>query len=180
MSDLQSLIRIFKANEKRLNAADPESNDAELKVLMADVVAICAHRPADTQEANIKARFLLEWSNGVDGLTADESRALLCSMMDAEKSEDPLIAAIEAYRTGNAYFNAIPSQVTEKMEEQIVAATYGPPLAVLTNWQEPATSIEGVEAALRIAVEDGFGSDVQEAMVTAALGFFDAKEAANV
>ena len=64
---------------------------------------------------------------------------------------DPILETIEALETGLAYFNVIPRAVTETMEEQIVAATYGPPRGALEIWTAPAETLEGALAAIRLA-----------------------------
>lgn len=89
---------------------------------------------------------------------------------------DPIVAAIEAFETGLAYFNAIPSSVTERLEDQIIAATYGPPMDVLANWTAPAETLEGAIAALRLAVKENdfnAASDIASNMTKAALAYFD-------
>ena len=46
------------------------------------VLEICSYRPRDAAEQSTKARFLLRWVRGVDGLSGDAARALLNSMIE--------------------------------------------------------------------------------------------------
>lgn len=89
---------------------------------------------------------------------------------------DPILDAIEALETGLAYFRVIPTAVTEKIEEQIIAVTYGPPLEVLSEWTAPAETLEGAVAAIRFAAKElsGGGTDIAERMLNAAIAYFDA------
>ncbi len=92
---------------------------------------------------------------------------------------DPILEAIEALETGLAYFNVIPSVVTEKVEEQIVAATYGPPRGVLEIWTAPAETLEGAIAAIRLADKelDEGGADLAHRMIKAARAYFEGEGA---
>lgn len=88
---------------------------------------------------------------------------------------DPIITAIATFEEGVAAFNATPSAVTEAMEEQVIEATYGPPLAVLAEWSEPAVTLDGAMAAIRFAAKElrEGGTDVARRMLAAALSYFD-------
>jgi len=91
-----------------------------------------------------------------------------------------LLETIYAYRAGNALYDTIPDAVTQQDEDAIVAATYGTPMAALVEWDQPAASYEEACEALRLAVEDNTpysGSPVSDAMVRAALGYFDSHAA---
>ena len=92
---------------------------------------------------------------------------------------DAIIDAIERFRAGLAMFNVIPSAVTEKMEDQIIEATYGPPQEVLVAWREPAKTYEGAVAALRLAVDENAqfsGSVIADNMVRAAFAYFATRD----
>ena len=92
---------------------------------------------------------------------------------------DPLVVAIEAFIAGSAAYSATPDVVTSALEQEVINCTYGPPLAVLHAWTEPAQTLEGVEAALRLVCNEGFMSDLQEALLTAALAYFDRQEVSH-
>lgn len=92
---------------------------------------------------------------------------------------DPLLKAIADYRAGLAAYNATPDCVTNAIEDQVIACTYGPPMAVLNNWEEPAQSLEGAVEALRTAVDEGGYSGLLDQMLKAALGYFDRQGASH-
>ncbi len=92
---------------------------------------------------------------------------------------DPIIAAITAYRDGNAAFEAIREADWAQYggEDGVIEKTYGPAMAVLDNWKAPASTRDGAVAALRLAVSEAQGfaccSPAVEAMLTAALAYFE-------
>ncbi|MBX5008156.1 hypothetical protein [Rhizobium lentis] len=62
---------------------------------------------------------------------------------------DSLLVAIDAYRLGCVEFCKLPDDDPED-EEAAIAATYGPPMEVLEEWDRPARSREAVVAALEL------------------------------
>ncbi|KQX35310.1 hypothetical protein ASD04_14815 [Devosia sp. Root436] len=92
---------------------------------------------------------------------------------------DPLLKAIADYRAGLAAYSATPDVVTNALEQEVIACTYGPPRAVLNEWKLPAQSLAEVHQAIRVALDEGVVSDVQERMLEAALGFFEEMGGAN-
>ncbi|MDE4620631.1 hypothetical protein [Sinorhizobium meliloti] len=85
--------------------------------------------------------------------------------------DDPLLAAIKAYRDGMAAYNAAPAD-----DEETVERTYGAPLDVLMDWEEPAQTREGAMAALRLALQEERefkAAPLATAMLQAALDYFE-------
>lgn len=102
-----------------------------------------------------------------------------------ETSDDPISTAIEAFRAGNAAFGAIKEEdwPTHGGEEAVIANTYGLPLEVLENWDQPALSLKGAVDALRFANEENrnFESNpTVAAMVAAALAYFEKATAVSI
>jgi hypothetical protein len=84
---------------------------------------------------------------------------------------DPIISAIQAYRDGNAAYNATPRD-----DEETIARTYGPPLDVLQEWERPAQTREGALEAIRLAFEterEFMGESLTHNMLAAALAYFE-------
>lgn len=99
----------------------------------------------------------------------------------ATASADPLSAAIADYRRGEDAFSSISEDDWPALggENAVVSQTYGPPMAVLEDWQKPATTRAAALEALRLAHSENSVHDssaVSKAMVAAALAFFE-KEA---
>tara|TARA_R110002051_G_C8529861_1_gene469401 strand:- start:82 stop:696 length:615 start_codon:yes stop_codon:yes gene_type:complete len=96
---------------------------------------------------------------------------------------DPLIEAIDAYRTGLATFNATPSAITDLDEDAIVERTYGPPMSVLMEWDQPALTFQGAMAALKMADDENIcftGSVIADNMVKAAVAYFGLRNSRTV
>ncbi|MCS3742015.1 hypothetical protein [Rhizobium sp. BK661] len=92
--------------------------------------------------------------------------------------EDALADAIEAYRCGNMAFIAIDEHEwpSHGGEDAVIAKTYGRPLEVLQNWEQPALTRQAAIEALRLAREDSTNFDASptvSAMVAAALAYFE-------
>ncbi|MBD9640761.1 hypothetical protein IB277_31170 [Ensifer sp. ENS07] len=86
-------------------------------------------------------------------------------------TEEPLVAAIRAYRAGLIAFGELPDSDFGKVE------TYEPWQEILDNWNEPARTREGAIEALRAALgdDDGlYGCEGADRMVKAALGYLEA------
>lgn len=86
-------------------------------------------------------------------------------------ARDPIQDAIEAYRDGMTAYNSAPGE-----DEETVDRTYGPPLDVLMDWEQPAQTREGAMAALRLALEEEKqfqGAPLSLSMLSAALAYFE-------
>lgn len=96
------------------------------------------------------------------------------------ENQDPLLDAIRAYREGLADFERNHPRDDDERTDAFAAATYAPPLARLSEWREPAASLEGAVEALRLALNDTGGvkdTEAGERMVAAALAFLERKQA---
>ncbi|OJF97573.1 hypothetical protein [Pararhizobium antarcticum] len=96
------------------------------------------------------------------------------AVMGAATAYDPIISAIQAYKDGCVAFCAVPEDEMEQDEENVIARTYGAPMEILENWDQPAMTQEGAIVALRLMRDehlyiDGFGG----AMFAAALAYFE-------
>ncbi|OWV87341.1 hypothetical protein ATY75_03255 [Rhizobium sp. N122] len=69
--------------------------------------------------------------------------------------EDPLLLAIDAYKKGCADYRELPDD-DPVAEEAAIEATYGAPMQVLTEWEQPARSREAVVAALELLKSEHF------------------------
>lgn len=97
--------------------------------------------------------------------------------MPRPQAPDPLLETIRLYQRGLSDFNA--QAVGDVDWSKVADATYGPHLETLSEWDSPASSLEGAVEALRISLteEDGvYGCDAADRMVKAAYTFL--KEAA--
>ncbi|MEH3125542.1 hypothetical protein [Agrobacterium cavarae] len=97
---------------------------------------------------------------------------------DRKGQPDPVINAIQAYRDGDKAFCSIKEEDWDSHggQEAVIEKTYGPPMRVLDNWNQPCTSMEGVIAALRHAAHeaDQFScSDSLTSMVHAVLAYLE-------
>lgn len=84
---------------------------------------------------------------------------------------EPLVEAIDAYRTGMSAYNRIPeSPYGDGEEDANIARTYGPPFDVLDGWDQPALTAKGAREALRLVLDEQMlSSGFAENMVRAAL-----------
>lgn len=86
-------------------------------------------------------------------------------------AEDPLVDAIGDFRAGMAAYSAADDESPE-----FANATYGAPMDVLSEWDQPARTRQGAIAALKLAKEelsDFLSNGPALPMVTAALAYFD-------
>jgi len=89
---------------------------------------------------------------------------------------DPLLDAIRAFREGLADYNANAPQ-DDAAAEAYAEMSYVPPMAVLEEWEEPATTRRGALEALRLIAEendDFAASPVVGPLLAAALAYFEA------
>ncbi|CAK7258668.1 MULTISPECIES: hypothetical protein [unclassified Shinella] len=88
---------------------------------------------------------------------------------------DPLLAALNEYREATKAFCAIPEDDDFRQnEERYVAETYGAVEQKLLRNVIPTTSIEGVKAAIRFAIDDGDQIDpVAKNALRSALHYLD-------
>jgi hypothetical protein len=96
----------------------------------------------------------------------------------ASVAHDPVIDAVKAYRDGMAAFNALHEDdwSLHGGEDAVIHKTYGAPLEVLDEWDQPIMTREGAIAALRFVVDENaayWASDGVGAMVKAALGYLE-------
>lgn len=84
--------------------------------------------------------------------------------------DDPIIAAIAAYRDGIQKHNAIPDG-----EEDEKNYLWRDPWNVLKSWDQPCTTREGAAEAIRLALyEDDIGeSQLPEPLMRAALAYLE-------
>jgi len=90
-----------------------------------------------------------------------------------EGKKDPLVAAIKAYLAGLDDFNA-NAPLDNNGANAYAEKSYLPPMRVLNEWDQPATSLQGSILALQIANRDSggvYGCEAAERMVNAALGY---------
>ena len=90
---------------------------------------------------------------------------------------DPLLDAIHAYRAGLADYNANAPDDND-LADAYVDLSYGPPLEVLDEWEEPATTRRGAIEALKLAIEENETfplSSVGGPLLAAALAYFEAQ-----
>ena len=77
----------------------------------------------------------------------------------AEEGHDPLVDAVRAYRAGLADFNAKAPGDDET--DAYAEVSYGRPMKLLEEWEEPAKTHRGALEALRLIAEpDGDGEIV--------------------
>ncbi|MCK8779054.1 hypothetical protein M0654_03550 [Rhizobium sp. NTR19] len=89
---------------------------------------------------------------------------------------DPLLDTIRAYQRGLEDFNRLAGGLDNDECSALADITYGPHLDRLTEWNAPATTLEGAMEALRISVSDQggvYGCEAAERMVLAALGYLE-------
>ncbi|MFS2175629.1 helix-turn-helix domain-containing protein [Rhizobium pisi] len=90
---------------------------------------------------------------------------------------DPLIIAINAYIDGVAAFNAVDEEdLPDETFDDLAAAMFHGPEAVLRHWQTPARSHEAALAAISLAEREKAAfegeSPVADAMEAAAIGYW--------
>jgi len=86
---------------------------------------------------------------------------------------DPLLDTINAFLAGLADFEA-NAPLDDDAANAYADISYGPPLAKLNQWTEPAKTRAGALKALEIAVEDSggvHGCEAAERMIKAAIGY---------
>lgn len=87
---------------------------------------------------------------------------------------DPLLSAIHDYQASLAEFSRLAHGDNDW--DELAEVTYVPYLDALSEWSEPATTLEGAKEALRISLDekDGvYGRDAAERMVRAALAYLE-------
>ncbi|GHE80714.1 hypothetical protein GCM10019059_43570 [Camelimonas fluminis] len=93
-------------------------------------------------------------------------------------TNDPIIAAIAAYRAGLAAFDAIDEADWPKLggEAEVVRTTYVEPYGAICGWEGPAMTREGAAEALRLAMSELDmldDDDPPKVMIRAALGHLE-------
>lgn len=89
-------------------------------------------------------------------------------------AHDTLLATIRAYQSGCAEFNRIAGGDGSEWDE-VADVTFGPALGRLQKWRQPATSMEGAIAALRLSLDDKgvAGMEAAQFMIKAALDYLE-------
>lgn len=86
--------------------------------------------------------------------------------------EDPLLAAVNAFRDGCKAFASIPGEFESDEEEEAAAnRTYAAPLAVLDSWSQPARSREAVVASLELIMSENLATGYAPALLAACIPF---------
>ena len=90
--------------------------------------------------------------------------------LDFSDLEDPIIAAIVAYRDGIQQYNEVPDN-----DEDAMTHLWREPWGVLRSWDRPCTSREGAMEAMRLAIyEDDIGeSQLPMPLMRAVLGYLE-------
>jgi len=98
----------------------------------------------------------------------------VCSLPLSAPVHDPLLHAVRAYQSGLDDFNRATGLSDEERDE-FAKVSYAPPMAVLTDWTEPARSMQGAVEALRLAAEENadFGDELAGSMISAALAYLE-------
>ncbi|MBO0903820.1 hypothetical protein [Jiella sonneratiae] len=89
--------------------------------------------------------------------------------------QDPIIAAIEAYKAGNAAYEAGANDVsTPEEDDALAASTWLPAYRQLAYETPKATTRAGAAAALRAALDEGDTcDDVTAPLMRAALAWLE-------
>lgn len=93
-------------------------------------------------------------------------------------ADDPILIAINEYRFGGDQYDELPGDMAEDEQEIEFDRLAGEPLARLENWSEPAHTLDGAMAALRLATAElelalHEENSLAKSMLRAALGFFE-------
>ncbi|MBB5044035.1 hypothetical protein [Shinella fusca] len=182
-----SIVRVLDRLE------EVESVLAALYMMAADLdndtqIGAIRHIITTGEDALAFAKGPLENNAGRLRFVAEKMRAGVVASEPASSAKpvkkvtsDPLIAAIRAYRKGEAAFNGIKEDDWAALggETEVIRKTYGEPLGVLEQWRAPATTREAAIEALRFAHEENKDCDASAsaaAMTAAALAFFESEE----
>lgn len=85
-----------------------------------------------------------------------------------------LVDAIKAFHVARNRHSKRQGFTSIKDEDARVEETYGVPMRVLCNWQQPLTSLEEVREAIRIAfTEDAIIDEIAKAPLRQALVYLD-------
>lgn len=85
-----------------------------------------------------------------------------------------LVETISAFHAATNRFSTRKDFASLKDEDAWVEETYGVPMRVLCNWQQPLTSLEEVREAIRIAfTEDAIIDDIAKAPLIQALIYLE-------
>lgn len=106
--------------------------------------------------------------NALAAIPACGLAAIVPAAAEAVTVRDPIIDAINAYRTGMAAYNGREDFANREEEDAAIAETWGPPMAVLGAWDKPAVSRQGALEALRFAIEEAEEYSCSEMLTNAA------------
>jgi hypothetical protein len=121
--------------------------------------------------------------NALTGVSATVISGVLPAVAMKTHSIDPLYVAIGHYTAGMATFNVIKEKdwAAAGGEEAVIEGTYGAPMRILEEWQQPAQTREGAIEALKLAIADGEwfdASSIASPMMKAALAYLERLPAA--
>ena len=139
--------RLFSLEDWKLNPFDRVS--AALGPLDDALIAICAARPTDDAERELRSAYLdaLKIPSLVDGTPALEDTVYAALNGDGEAPPpdypDPLLQIVRAYEEGIAASNALPDEVDDP-------ETWRPHWEKLAKSPPTATTLGGAVAALRM------------------------------
>lgn len=92
-----------------------------------------------------------------------------------ETIDDPLLDAVRAFRAGMADFNVnAPDDDDEAVA--YIEVSYGPPMEVLEEWEQPAKTHRGALEALRLVAEENnayAASPLVGPLLAAAIAYFE-------
>jgi len=115
----------------------------------------------------LKAGLVLAGTSHTAVATADQPAEI--------RRLDPLLETIREYQDGlSDWIRNSPDDNDGAMAFSDV--TYGPPLARLQQWNQPATTKEGAIAALKLAIDDDNGvrgMEAEDRLMKAVLGYLE-------
>lgn len=89
---------------------------------------------------------------------------------------DPLVHAINDYRAGNAAFCKLDESEWPALggDDAVIEMTYGAPMRVLDEWDQPAKSLEGAISALKLIRDEQLMLETMgDSMLAAALSYLE-------
>ncbi|WP_146606025.1 hypothetical protein [Mesorhizobium kowhaii] len=92
-----------------------------------------------------------------------------------ETIDDPLLDAVRAFRAGMADYN-VNSPDDDDEAVAYIEVSYGPPMEVLEEWEQPAKTHAGALEALRLVAEENSAyeaSPLVGPLLAAAIAYFE-------
>ncbi|WP_420959322.1 hypothetical protein [Brucella sp. IR073] len=143
-------------------------------VLEISPLPLDASQQMDLQVVNTLAIVARDRADGVcqqiEGFHSDAS-----AQESAPVARAPgLLRAFAEYQAACQAFNSRPEFKSSKDEAAAVEATYGPPMRVLSEWDQPLESLEEVREAIRFAfTEQAICDDMVKQPLQAALTYLE-------